>query len=74
MGWGKKVWQWSGLTDVRMDWGRKERKMFESYSCFQKAKVKAVKGLPAPEKVMEEALTKETRAEREMNLSLLTIF
>ena len=36
MGWGKKVWQWSGLTDVRMDWGRKERKMFDTDKKFWK--------------------------------------
>ena len=34
MGWGKNVKQWSGLAGARMDWGRKERKMFDTDKKF----------------------------------------
>ena len=34
MGWGKNVKQWSGLAGARMDWGRKERKMFDKDKKF----------------------------------------
>lgn len=34
MGWGKNVKQWSGLAGARMDWGRKERKMFDADKKF----------------------------------------
>ena len=34
MGWVKNVKQWSGLAGARMDWGRKERKMFDTDKKF----------------------------------------